>query len=180
MLFTHFGITGPLVLSASSYIPRDIGYENLRIELDLKPGLNFDKLDKRVTRDFDKYINKSLKNGLGDLLPSAIIPLIITRAKLDPGIAINQISKEQRNSLVKCMKQFELHVSGLRKFNEAIITRGGIDVKDINPSTMESKRVSNLYFVGEVIDVDSLTGGYNLQLAYSTAYLAGLTISEKE
>jgi len=180
MLFTHFGITGPLVLAASSYIPRDIGYENLWIELDLKPGLTFEKLDKRIIRDFDKYINKSLKNGLGNLLPSAMIPLIIKRSKLDPTMSINQISKEQRNTIVKCIKSFQLHVNGLRKFNESIITRGGVDVKDINPHTMESNHVNNLYFVGEVIDVDSRTGGYNLQIAYSTAYLAGLTISEKE
>lgn len=180
MLFTHFGITGPLVLSASSYIPRDIGYENLRIEIDLKPGLTSEKLDKRLVRDFDKYINKSLKNGLGDLLPSAMIPIIIRRAKLDPAMPINQISKEQRTKILLAMKEFSLGVKGLRKFNEAIITRGGVDVKDINPHTMESKHVKNLYFVGEVIDIDSLTGGYNLQLAYSTAYLAGLTISEKE
>lgn len=180
MLFTHFGITGPLVLSASSYIPRDIGYDKLRIELDLKPGLSVDKLDKRLVRDFDKNINKSLKNGLGDLLPSAMIPIIIKRSKLDPDMTIHQISKEQRNTLIHCMKKFQLHVSGLRNFNEAIITRGGVDVKDINPHTMESNLVENLYFVGEVIDVDSLTGGYNLQIAYATAYLAGLTISEKE
>jgi len=180
MLFTHFGITGPLVLSASSYIPRDIGFDKLRIEIDLKPGLTEAKLDKRLLRDFDKYINKALKNALIDILPGSMIPIIIKRSGLEPYTPVNQISKEQRLKIIGNLKSFTLHISGLRRFNEAIITRGGIDVKDIDPHTMESKNIHNLFFVGEVLDLDALTGGYNLQIAYSTAYLAGMTINEKE
>lgn len=180
MLFTHFGVSGPLILSASSHIPRDVGFENIYMEIDLKPGLSIEKLDRRLVRDFDKYINKSLKNGLLDLLPSSMISIVIKRAGLDEHTSIHQISKEQRMALIKAIKQFQLHIQGLRKFNEAIITRGGIDLKDIDPHTMESKKVKNLFFVGEVLDLDALTGGYNLQIAFSTAYLAGLTTSEKE
>lgn len=179
MLFTHFGISGPLVLTASSYLPRETSFAKIKLTIDLKPGLSEEMLDRRILRDFEKYHRKSLKNGLIDLLPSSMIPLIIQRAKLNPDQIIDQVSKEQRTELVRTFKQFELSIKGLRRFNEAIITRGGVSLKDINPSTMESKKVKNLFFVGEVLDLDAMTGGFNLQIAFSTAYLAGLTINEK-
>ncbi len=180
MLFTHFGVSGPLVLSASSYISRDTKFKDIKLSIDLKPGLSIEKLDKRIIRDFDKYSRKALKNGLIDLMPSSMIPFIIKRAGLKEQMSVYEVTKEQRHNLIKIIKNIDLSISDLRGFNEAIITRGGVDVKEINPHTMESKIVKGLYFVGEVLDLDSLTGGYNLQIAYSTAYLAGLSICEKE
>jgi len=179
LLFTHFGVSGPLVLTASSYLPRNTALSQIALEIDLKPALSEDVLDKRILRDFEKYSRKSIKNGLVDLLPSNMIPVIISRAKLSPDQIIDQVTKEQRLELVKTLKHFSLKIKNLRRFNEAIITRGGISLKDINPSTMESKKIKNLYFVGEVLDLDAMTGGFNLQIAFSTAYLAGLTLSEK-
>lgn len=179
LLFTHFGISGPLVLTGSSYLPRNTALSMIQLSVDIKPALSEEALDKRILRDFESYHRKSLKNGLVDLMPSSMIPIIIKRAGLDPDMIIDQVTKEQRSKLVSTLKRFELHIKGLRRFNEAIITRGGISVKDINPSTMESKLIKNLFFVGEVLDVDALTGGFNLQIAFSTAYLAGLTLSEQ-
>jgi predicted Rossmann fold flavoprotein len=178
MLFTHFGISGPLVLTASSYLPRETSLSKIKLYIDLKPGLSEEVLDKRIVRDFEKYHRKALKNGLVDLLPQSMISIVLHRANLNPEQIIDQVSKEQRSELLRVLKYFEIRIKGLRRFNEAIITRGGVSLKDINPSTMESKKVKQLFFVGEVLDLDAMTGGYNLQIAFSTAYLAGLTISE--
>ncbi len=180
MMFTHFGITGPLVLRASSCIPTEAVYKDLYVLIDLKPGLDTVRLDKRLLRDFDKYSKKSLRNGLIDLMPSSLIPIIIQRAGLDEHMPVYSVTREERTRLVEVLKGFRLELEGLRKFNEAIITRGGIKVKEVNPHTMESKFIDNLYFAGEVLDLDSFTGGYNLQIAFSTGYLAGLSIQEKE
>jgi len=180
MLFTHFGVTGPLVLSAGSYIPRNVALDDLWFEIDLKPGLDEEKLDKRLVRDFEKYMRKNLKNGLVDILPSSMISIVIARAGLEADMNVHQVTKEHRSQLLSVMKKFCLGIRDYRSFEEAIITRGGIDVKTVNPHTMESVLVQNLYFAGEVLDVDALTGGYNLQIAFSTGYLAGLAVAEKE
>ena len=172
MLFTHFGISGPLVLSASSYI-RKMGKVEYTAVIDLKPALNEEQLDKRILRDFEGQQNKDFANSLDALLPKSMIPVIIGMSGIDPHIKVNQISREQRTELVKLLKNFTLHITGFRPIEEAIITSGGISVKEINPSTMESKLVSGLYFAGEIIDVDAFTGGFNLQIAFSTGFLAG-------
>lgn len=174
MVFTHYGISGPIVLSLSNYIQGN--YNDIVLSLDLKPALSIDKLDSRLVRDFEVYINKQLKNALFELLPKKIIPWIITQSKIDPEKPINQITVDERNALVQSIKGFKMKFKSFRPIEEAIITSGGISTKEINPSTMESKLIPNLYFAGEVIDVDALTGGYNLQIAYSTGYLAGANI----
>lgn len=178
MMFTHFGVTGPLILSASSYYASYIGKkeekaEPVRLILDIKSALSEEQLDKRILRDFEKDSNKMFKNGLNELLPSKMIPVIIKLSGIDPDKQINLVTKEERKRLVDLLKALELNVTGTRDFNEAIITQGGVSVKDINPSTMESKLISGLYMCGEMIDVDALTGGYNLQVAWSTGHLAG-------
>ena len=170
MLFTHFGISGPLVLTASCYYDKEKQYE---LFLDLKPALNEEQLDKRVLRDFEEGLNKSFKNILGGLFPSKMIPVMIKLSGIDPEKKVNEITKEERLAFVKMIKSVPMTITGTRGFNEAIITKGGVNVKEINPSTMESKIVSGLYFAGEVIDVDTETGGYNLQVAWSTGHLAG-------
>ncbi len=175
MLFAHFGLTGPVILSASSNIDFDKD-KDISIFIDFKPALTDEQLDKRVLRDFNKYINKNFSNSLGDLLPQKLIPVIISLSGIDPFTKVNVISKEQRQTLCKLIKNFEVKVCGTRPIDEAIITRGGVDVKEINPSTMESKLQKGLYFAGEVIDVDAYTGGYNLQIAFSTGYLAGISL----
>ncbi len=172
MLFTHFGISGPLVLSASSYI-RKMGKVEYTAVIDLKPALDEEQLDKRILRDFEGQQNKDFANSLDALLPKSMIPVIIGMSGIDPHIKVNQISREQRIGLVKLLKNFTLHITGFRPIEEAIITSGGISVKEINPSTMESKLVSGLFFAGEIIDVDAFTGGFNLQIAFSTGFLAG-------
>ena len=172
MLFTHFGISGPLVLSASSYI-RKMGKVEYTAVIDLKPALDEEQLDKRILRDFEGQQNKDFANSLDALLPKSMIPVIIGMSGIDPHIKVNQISREQRMGLVRILKNFTLHITGFRPIEEAIITSGGISVKEINPSTMESKLVSGLYFAGEIIDVDAFTGGFNLQIAFSTGFLAG-------
>lgn len=173
MLFTHFGLSGPLVLSASAHIT-DIVPDKYNIVIDLKPGLDDTQLDTRILRDFDKFANKDFMNGLGDLLPKKMIAIVIIRSKIPPFTKINQITKEQRHCLVDVIKRFTIPIDGFRPIDEAIITSGGINVKEINPKTMESKLVKGLYFSGEVIDVDAYTGGFNLQIAFSTGYIAGL------
>lgn len=173
LLFTHDGISGPTALTMSSYINRS---NKINLFLDLKPALSREHLDKRILSDFQKYNNKNLGNALKDLLPKSIIPLVINCANLDETQVVNQITKEERQSLLENMKNLPLVYNGLMDINAAIITSGGIDVKDLNPSTMESKIVKGLYFCGEVIDVDALTGGYNLQIAFSTGYLAGTNV----
>ena len=175
MLFTHFGVSGPLVLSASSFVA-DKMEDGYKISIDLKPALDESTLDKRILRDFDKYKNKNFNNSLSDLLPKKLIPIIIRLSGIDEYKKVNEITKEERQKLVQLIKNLEFNIDGLRGYDEAIITKGGIDVKEINPKTMESKIVPGLYFVGEVLDLDSLTGGYNLQLAWSTGYVAGNSI----
>lgn len=175
MLFTHFGISGPIVLSASSYINR-LDLNLVKLSVDLKPALDSDVLDKRILRDFDEFKNKDISNCLKNLLPTAFIPVILERCSIASVKKVNAITKAERQSLLTSIKNFDMLVSGLRGFEEAIITSGGVDVKEINPKTMESKLVKGLYFCGEVLDVDALTGGFNLQIAFSTGYAAGNSI----
>lgn len=176
MLFTHFGISGPLVLSASCYICDKFKEHDFYAYIDLKPALDKETLDKRILKDFNENINKNFNNSLDKLLPKKMIEPIIELCNIDPYKKVNEITKEEREILVENIKNIPLTISGTRGFNEAIITRGGISVKDINPKTMESKIVPNMYFVGEVLDLDAKTGGYNLQIAWSTGYLAGSSI----
>ncbi|KAF0091973.1 MAG: flavoprotein [Fusobacteria bacterium] len=175
MIFTHHGISGPIVLSISNGINKYIN-KDLRMEIDFKPALSIEKLNNRLLRDFEQYSNKQLKNALNDLLPQKLIPWVIKLSHTDPEKTVNQITKEERMNLINIIKGFPLKFKKFRPIEEAIVTSGGVSTKEINPSTMESKLVPNLYFVGEVIDVDALTGGYNLQIAYSTGYLAGISI----
>ncbi len=174
MLFTHYGISGPLVLSASAYYDKESRKnKNVSVSIDLKPALDEDALDKRILRDFEKFNNKQFKNALDELLPSKLIPVIVELSEIDPYKAVNVVTKEERKRLVQLLKHLTMTVIGAGNYNEAIITIGGINVKEINASTMESKLVKNLYFAGEVLDVDAMTGGFNLQIAWSTGYLAG-------
>lgn len=175
MIFTNYGISGPIVLSISNSINKHKNKE-LRLEIDLKPALSVEKLNNRLLRDFSQYSNKQLKNALNDLLPQKLIPLVIRLSGNDPEKTVNQLTKEERMNIIKIIKGFPLKLKCLRPIEEAIVTSGGISTREINPSTMESKLIPNLYFVGEVIDVDALTGGYNLQIAYSTGYLAGMSV----
>lgn len=176
MLFTHFGVSGPMILSASGRIKPEQFSRELKMYIDLKPALNYVQLDKRILRDFDEAKNKQFKNALGHLLPAKLIPVIVDLSGIDPDTKVNEITKEQRQALAALFKHLPLTIEGLRDWNEAIITKGGVSVKDINPSTMESKLVRGLYFCGEVLDLDALTGGYNLQIAWSTGYLAGSSV----
>jgi predicted Rossmann fold flavoprotein len=176
MLFTHYGVSGPLMLSASSYIAKRVQERELKLVLDLKPALSFEQLDQRVLRDFEENMNKQFKNAVGKLFPTKLIPIMIELSGIDPEKKVNLISKEERQQFVHLIKHFTMTITGLQDFNEAIITKGGVNVKEIKPSTMESKLVSGLYFVGEVLDLDALTGGFNLQIAWSTAYAAGSSI----
>lgn len=178
MLFTHFGISGPLVLSASSYYGKKHKDGECKCFIDLKPALDEKVLDERILKDFSENQNKLFKNSLDKLLPQKLIPVILNRTKIDKNKKINEITKEERHTLVRILKNFEMKIKGIRPLSEAIITQGGINVKEINPSTMESKLCNGIYFAGEIIDVDALTGGYNLQIAWSTGYLAGLSASE--
>lgn len=175
MLFSHYGITGPIVLSMSNVINK---YDNKSIHLiiDLKPALSIEKLDQRVLRDFELYKNKQIKNGLIKLLPQKLIPVVIKIAYIDETKQVNQITKEERRRIVETIKGLPLTFKKFRPIEEAIVTSGGVSTKEINPSTMESKIVPGLFFTGEVIDVDALTGGYNLQIAYSTGYVAGMNV----
>ena len=181
MLFTHFGVSGPLCLSASSYISRFIYDEknlnllknvNLKLEIDLKPALSEEELDKRILRDFEEFHNRDFQNSLGKLLPRLMIPVIIKRCGIRPDKKINSITAEERQQLLMQLKHFTLTISGLRGFDEAIISGGGVSVKEINPQNMELKRIKSLRVAGEVIDCDALTGGFNLQIAWSTGYMA--------
>ena len=176
MLFTHYGVSGPLMLSASSYIGKKLKEKELRLVIDLKPALTMEQLDQRVLRDFEENMNKQFKNAIGKLFPTKLIPIMLELSGIDPDKKVNLISKEERQHFVWLIKHFEMTIKGLRDFNEAIITKGGVKVKEINPATMESKLVQGLYFVGEVLDLDALTGGFNLQIAWSTAYAAGNSI----
>lgn len=176
MLFTHFGVSGPLVLSASGMIKPVQFKQELCMYIDLKPALDAEQLDKRILREFDAAMNKQFKNVIGSLMPAKMIPVVIRLSGIDPDKKVNEVSREERQHLVRLLKRLPLTINGLRGWNEAIITKGGVSVKDINPSTMESKKVSHLFFCGEVLDLDALTGGYNLQIAWSTGYLAGISV----
>ncbi len=173
MLFTHFGVSGPVILSASSFVAGKLKDKNLKLVIDLKPALSFEQLDERILRDFDEEKNKSFKNSLDKLLPKKLIPIVVMLSEIDGNKKVNEITRAERQRLVKLLKEFELTLTGLRGFNEAIITQGGVNVKEINPTTMESKLVKHLLFAGEVLDVDAVTGGFNLQIAWSTGYAAG-------
>lgn len=176
LMFTHFGVTGPLILSASSYVAKELakGEQELSLIIDLKPALTREMLDKRILRDFEKYVNKNFNHSLDDLLPRTMIPVIIENAGIDPYKKVNGVTKEEREHLVDAIKNMTFTVTGTRGFQEAIITQGGVSVKDINPKTMESKKLNKLFFAGEIIDVDAKTGGYNLQIAWSTGFVAGM------
>ena len=176
MLFTHYGVSGPLILSGSSHIAKKAGEKKLKLVIDLKPALTEEQLDQRVLRDFEQNINKQFKNAVTRLFPAKLIPVMSERSKIDPEKKVHDISREERQSFVKLIKHFEMTISGLRGYNEAIITKGGVKVKEVDPGTMESKLVPGVYFAGEVLDLDALTGGYNLQIAWSTAYAAGSSI----
>lgn len=178
MLFTHFGVSGPVILSASAHM-KNIDNEKYIISIDLKPALDFEKLDKRICRDFEQFKNKHIINALDELLPKALISLIIRLSNIPEHKEVNSITKEERHALIDTIKNLKVSVKEFRPIDEAIITSGGIKVSEINPSTMESKITENLYFAGEVIDVDAYTGGFNLQIAYSTGYLAAMSIIEK-
>ncbi len=180
LLFTHFGVSGPTILSSSAHILRYKNVEELlqkgkiKLQIDLKPALNEEKLNLRLLRDFEKFKNKQIINSLNELLPKKMIEPVIKKAKIKNEKRINEITKQERENLIRVIKCFEITISGFRPIEEAIITRGGINVKEINPKTMESKIIKGLYFAGEIIDVDAYTGGFNLQIAYSTGYTAGL------
>jgi predicted Rossmann fold flavoprotein len=171
MLFTHFGMSGPLVLSASAHM-EDIRRGKYSFIVDLKPALDIEKLDERILRDFGDVPNRDFGNSLGRLLPASIIPVIISRSGISEVKKVNQITREERGALVSAIKQLTFEVKALRPVEEAIITRGGVEVKELSPKTMESKLVSGLHFIGEIIDADGYTGGFNLQIAWATAYAA--------
>lgn len=175
MLFTHYGVSGPVILSASAHMqsPKE---HNYKIVIDLKPALDYAALDKRIQRDFSEFANRDFINSLEKLLPNKLIPVMVKRSAIPPSLKVNQITKEQRQSLVELFKNFTVDITDFRPINEAIVTSGGVDVKEINPKTMQSKLVDNLYFAGEVIDVDAYTGGFNLQIAFSTGFLCGNNI----
>lgn len=175
MLFTHFGISGPIVLTLSSQLNK-YPFEKILLFLDLKPALSMEKLDKRILRDFHIHNNKEIKNALVDLLPKKIIPIVLEKASIESTKFVHQITKEERHRLSTTLKNFPLSFSGLRPIRQAIVTSGGISTEEIDPSTMESKLQKGLFFAGEIIDVDGLTGGFNLQIAYSTGYLAGINV----
>lgn len=178
MLFTHFGVSGPLILSASSYYVKKYNDMPVRLCIDLKPALSDEQLDRRLLREFDRSRNRQFKNALDSLLPAKLIPVLVALSGIPPEKKAGELTREERNSLASCLKNLTMTVTGTRGFQEAIMTQGGVDVKEVNPSTMESKLVKGLYFAGEVLDLDALTGGFNLQIAWSTGYLAGLSAAK--
>lgn len=180
MLFTHFGVSGPLILSASSYYVKKFYGMPVQLLIDLKPALTREQLDKRLLKDFDENKNRQFKNALDGLFPSKLIPIMIRLSGISPEKRVNEITREERSHLIECTKALALTVTGTRDFKEAIITQGGVHVKEVNPSTMESKLVKGLYFAGEVLDLDAVTGGFNLQIAWSTGYLAGVSAAKDE
>lgn len=180
MLFTHYGVSGPLVLSASSYYGKRKAADAVILTIDLKPALSEEQLDKRILRDFEENRNRQFKNALGGLYPAKLVPVMIERSGIDPEKKVHEVTRQERRRLAELTKGFTLQVHGKRGFDEAVITQGGVSVKEVNPSTMESKLVQGLYFAGEVLDLDGLTGGFNLQIAWSTGYLAGLSSTEAE
>ncbi len=178
MLFTHFGVSGPLILSASSYYVKKYNDMPVRLCIDLKPALSDEQLDRRLLREFDRSRNRQFKNALDSLLPAKLIPVLVALSGIPPEKKAGELTREERNSLASCLKNLTMTVTGTRGFQEAIVTQGGVDVKEVNPSTMESKLVKGLYFAGEVLDLDALTGGFNLQIAWSTGYQAGLSAAK--
>lgn len=179
MLFTHYGVSGPLVISASADVGARLEQRKLKLSVDLKPALSEERLDQRILRDFQEQKNKQFKNSLGKLLPSKLIPVIVKLSEIPPEKKINEISREERGRLVYLIKHLEMTAVNLRGWNEAIITKGGVSVREIDPGTMESRKIKNLYFVGEVLDLDAVTGGFNLQIAWSTAYAAASNLENK-
>lgn len=179
MLFTHYGVSGPIIISASSYIGEKLTEKELRLSIDLKPALTKEQLDQRVLRDFEENRNKRFKNSVDRLFPAKLKPIMIELSGISPEKKVNEISKEERNRFVNLIKDFSMTLTGLRSYKEAIITKGGVSVKEIDPGTMESKKVKGLYFAGEVLDLDALTGGFNLQIAWSTAAAAGNAVCER-
>ena len=179
MLFTHFGVSGPLILSASSYYVKKFYGMPVQLLIDLKPALTREQLDKRLLKDFDENKNRQFKNALDGLFPSKLIPIMIRLSGISQEKRVNEITREERSHLIECTKALALTVTGTRDFKEAIITQGGVHVKEVNPSTMESKLVKGLYFAGEVLDLDAVTGGFNLQIAWSTGYLAGVSAAKE-
>lgn len=181
MIFTHFGVSGPTILSSSAHLVRynqidsKLKDKKIILTIDFKPALTEEKLDARILRDFSMQKNKQFKNSLDELLPQKLINTIVNLSKIEPTTQVNEVTKVQRKNLVKLLKEFTIEIKGFRPIEEAIITSGGISVKEINPKTMESKLINGLYFAGEIIDVDSYTGGFNLQIAYSTGYVAGIS-----
>ena len=178
MLFTHFGVSGPIILSASAHIMEKMYGQDPVIHIDLKPALDHKQLNERVLRDFSSVMNRQFCNSLDKLLPSKLIPVIVDLSGIDGHKKVNEVTREERERLVNLIKDLKLNITGNRGFNEAIITRGGISVREIDPSTMESRKIPGLYFAGEMIDVDALTGGFNLQIAWSTGHLAGICAGE--
>ena len=178
MLFTHFGVSGPLILSASSYYVKKYNDMPVRLCIDLKPALSDEQLDRRLLREFDRSRNRQFKNALDSLIPAKLIPVLVALSGIPPEKKAGELTREERNSLASCLKNLTMTVTGTRGFQEAIVTQGGVDVKEVNPSTMESKLVKGLYFAGEVLDLDALTGGFNLQIAWSTGYQAGLSAAK--
>lgn len=178
MIFTHFGVSGPVILSASRHLLA-YDFRDIRLTIDLKPALSHEKLDERIQRDFDKYSRKQFKNSLEDLLPQKLIPVIIQLSEIEQDKPVHQITREERKRLAALLKGLETTIIGARPIKEAIVTAGGIRTGEINPSTMESKKVDGLFFAGEIIDVDAYTGGFNLTIAFSTGYLAGLNCNKK-
>lgn len=176
MLFTHYGVSGPLILTASSYITKKLTDKEMKLIIDLKPALSEEQLNQRVLKDFEANKNKQFRNAITKLFPAKLIPIMVMLSGIDAEKKVNEISKEERIEFVRLIKHFTLTINGTRSFREAIITQGGVKTKEINPATMESKLISQLYFVGEVLDLDALTGGFNLQIAWSTAYMAGSSI----
>lgn len=178
MLFTHYGVSGPLILTASSFIGKKLEQKPLRLLIDLKPALSEEQLDARVLRDFEENTNRQFKNAIGKLFPSKLIPVMIELSGIDPDKKVNEISREERSRFVSIIKGVEITLTKLRGYNEAIITQGGVSVKEINPATMESKKVKGVYFAGEVLDLDAVTGGFNLQIAWSTGNAAGSCVAD--
>ncbi len=180
MIFTHFGVSGPLVLTASCYYAKFLYGRPAKLTIDLKPALSEEQLDKRILRDFEENKNKQFGNALGGLFPAKLIPVMVRLSGIGAEKKVHEITKEERRKFVSLIKSLSLTVNGARDFSEAIITQGGVNVKEINPSTMESKKIRGLYFAGEVLDLDAVTGGFNLQIAWSTGYLAGSSAAEEE
>ena len=176
MLFTHFGVSGPLILTASSVCAKKVREKELKLYLDLKPALTAEQLDARILREFEDGKNRQFKNIIPAFFPAKLVPVMLELSKIAPDKKVNEITKEERQHFLRCMKELELTITGLRGYNEAIITKGGVSVKEINPTTMESKKVPGLYFIGEVLDLDAVTGGFNLQIAWSTAAAAAVHV----